>query len=67
MYTEDDTQTIVNGYLKDIKKRFARLLVEESAVKEDDQKEIMKLLGYACNHSKDDLTIADAYLKGSFR
>ena len=64
MYTEDDAQVIVNGYLKDIKKRFKKLLVEESALTKDDQAEVKQLLGYACNHSKDDMTIADAYVNG---
>ena len=64
MYTEDDIQTIVNGYLKDIKHRFAGLLSNETDLAYDEREIVKQLLGYSCNHSKDDMTIADAYVKG---
>jgi len=64
MYTEDDIQTIVNGYLKDIKHRFAGLLSNETDLVYDEREIVKQMLGYACNHSKDDMTIADAYAKG---
>lgn len=64
MYTEDDIQTIVNGYLKDIKHRFAGLLSSETDLVYDEREIVKQMLGYACNHSKDEMTIADAYVKG---
>lgn len=64
MYTEDDVQTIVNGYLKDIKHRFSGLLSNETDIVYDEREIVKQMLGYACNHSKDDMTIADAYVKG---
>lgn len=64
MYTEDDIQTIVNGYLKEIKHRFAGLLSNETDLVYDEREIVKQMLGYACNHSKDDMTIADAYVKG---
>lgn len=63
MYNDDDIQQITRGYQEDIKERFSAML-ENEGFSEEDQIIINRLLGYSIAHSKDYLTVRDAYIRG---
>lgn len=63
MFDDDDIQQIARGYQEDIKERFAAML-ENEGFSSEDQEIAKRLLGYSIAHSKDYLTIRDAYIRG---
>lgn len=63
MYDDDAIQQIIRGYYEDTKMRFKDML-ENEGFSEEDQEIAKRLLGYSIAHSKDYLTVQDAYIRG---
>lgn len=52
-------QDVVNGYLKDIRRRF-HIMIREIDLTEEQSDKVEKYLGYCITASKDNLTLEDA-------
>lgn len=64
MFTEEDVQQITRGYMEEVKERFLKIIREEMEFTTDEKIRVHKLLGYAINQVKSDISAKDAYERG---
>lgn len=64
MFTEDDVQQITRGYMEELKEKFMKIIRDEMEFSIDEKIRVHKLLGYAINQVKSDISAKDAYERG---